>query len=284
MSAATGLGMLDLAILEACEAAGALPTVEHLRTSRVLDALYDATGIGPLIGYEPLLHMARSWSAHLLLIDFHGNAGRPEFGAASPKYTECRLTPLGAAVLDAERGRLGPLPIGLINGDSHAGGRRPPLDPARVVQAIRVAATASGADLTTIVGLPAFPTACEVVGDAQRFAAGDSVVLTLRARIRGEGPSTLVMDRLPPGSSTSEIANMVDQRMQIERKGCGEPIGIRDVNDASAGEVTRLIFQLAPGASMAQVRDELSESWGVRRTLTVRLDRPLPQLLSLIHI
>jgi hypothetical protein len=279
MSAATGLGMLDLAILEACEAAGALPTVDHIKTALVLDALYEATGVGQGVTYEPLLDLARSWSAHLLLIDFHGNAGRPEFGAASPKYTECRLTPLGVAALNAERGLSGPLPIGLINGDTHAGGRRPPLDPARVVQAIRAAPTASDAELAAIVGLPVFPTACEVVGDAQRLAAGDSVTLTLRARIRDEGASSLVMDRLPPGSSTSEIANMVYERTQMEKRGRGEPTGIRDIHDASAGEVTRLIFHLAPGASMAQVRDQLSESWGVRRTLTVRLDRPLPQLI-----
>jgi hypothetical protein len=271
--------MLDVAILEACEASGALATGEHIKTRRVLDALYEATGIGPHITYVPLLDLARPWRAHLLMIDFHGNAGMPDFDAASPKYTECRLTPLGAAALDAERGRIGPLPIGLINGDTHSGGRRPPLDAGRVVQAMRAAATTSDDELAAVVGLPRFPTKCAVLGDAQRFAGGDSVVLTLRARIREDGPFALVLDHLPPGSSASEIANMIHQRMELSKVGRAAPIGIRDIHDKSAGDVTRLVFHLSPDASMAEVYDELANSWGVRRTLTVQLDRPLPQLV-----
>jgi DNA gyrase/topoisomerase IV subunit A len=279
MSAATGLGMLDVAILEACDAAGALATGEHIKTMRVLDALYEATGIGPHTTYEPLLDLARHWRAHLLLIDFHGNAGAPDFGAASPRYTECRLTPLGAAALDAEQGRIGPLPIALINGDAHAGGRRPPLDPGRVVQAIRAAATASDPELSAIIGLPRFPTLCEVLGDAHRFAAGESVVLTLRARILDQGRSSFAMDRLPPGSAVSEIANMIQRRVEMAKVGRAEPLAIRDIHNESAGDLTRLVFHLAPGAAMAEVRDQISEAWGVRRTMTVHLDRPLPQLV-----
>ena len=147
MSAATGLGVLDVMILEAIEAAGARHDRPYLRTQRALDVLHERTGIGPNQAYESLCDMARPFVVHLPLVDFHGNYGSPDFGPAAARYTECRLTKLGEAALAAERGELGPLPIALINGDLHHGRRRPPLDPRRVLAAVGAAAT--GASRTT---------------------------------------------------------------------------------------------------------------------------------------
>jgi hypothetical protein len=278
MSAATGLGWLDVAILEACEAAGGGAADERVKTHRVLEALYETTGVGPRTTFEPLCDLARPWRSHLLLIDFWGNVGSPDFGPAAPRYSECRLTPLAAAALAAERGRMGRLPIGVINGDTHTGGRRPPLDPRRFVQAIRAAATASDDELAAMIGLPEFPTRCGVAGDLLRFAASESVELTVRARIIEEGDA-LAIDQLPPDSSASEIAGMLQTRVDLAAKGRAAPIGIRDINDQSAGGVTRLVLVVTAGASVADVRREVADTWGVRRTLIARLDRPLAQLV-----
>jgi len=113
MSEATGLGILDVAILEACQHAGADSDSAYLKTQHVLDVLHERTGIGHRHAYEPLCDMARPWSSQLALIDFHGNYGSPDFGPAAARYTECRLTPLGAVALAAEQHSIGPLPIGL---------------------------------------------------------------------------------------------------------------------------------------------------------------------------
>ena len=136
MSDATGLGLLDVAILDACAAVGATHDRPFVKTRLVLDEVDARTGIGLRIASEPLYDLARPWVVHHRLLDVNGNVGSPDFGPADPRYTECRLTALGAEALAAERGDRSPLPIGLVTGDVHAGGRRPPFDPGRVADAV----------------------------------------------------------------------------------------------------------------------------------------------------
>jgi len=109
VSDATGLGLLDLAIIEACHRVGAVSDAPYVKTSLVLDEVHERTGIGQRIAYEPLCNLARPWVVHLALIDFHGNYGDLDSPPAAARYTECRLTPLGVAALAAERGTTGPL-------------------------------------------------------------------------------------------------------------------------------------------------------------------------------
>ncbi|MDQ1412012.1 MAG: gyrase subunit, partial [Acidimicrobiaceae bacterium] len=44
--------------------------------------------------YDALVRMAQPFSLRDPLIDFHGNYGSPDYGAAAERYTECRLSPL----------------------------------------------------------------------------------------------------------------------------------------------------------------------------------------------
>jgi hypothetical protein len=78
------LGLLDVEILTAIEAAGALHDRPYVKTQRALDVLRERTGIGPNQAYESLCDMARPYVNHLLLVDFHGNYGSPDFGPAAP--------------------------------------------------------------------------------------------------------------------------------------------------------------------------------------------------------
>ena len=80
MSSSTGLGLLDVMILEAIEVAGARHDRPYLKTQRTLDVLHDRTGIGPNQAYESLCDMARRYVARLPLVDFHGNYGSPDYG------------------------------------------------------------------------------------------------------------------------------------------------------------------------------------------------------------
>lgn len=287
MSALSGLGVLDLAILEACERAGARSGAAYVKTQRVLEVLADSTGIGPRHAYEPLCDMARSWVVHLPLIDFHGNVGSPDFTPASPRYTECRLTPLGAGALAAERGTIGPLPVGLINGTTHTGGTQPPLDPTKVVRSIREAWTATDVELAAIVGLPSFPTGCAVDGDLPTFAAGDPTELRLSVHIAESSENRLVISNLPPDIAPGDIANRIHTRLHplahptidtaLAQETSSSPI--IDINISSTIETdTQLVVTVAAGR-LSEARSLIDDIWGIHRTTSVHLRQPLANLI-----
>jgi hypothetical protein len=285
MAVPVRLGVLDVALLEACEVAGASDDSSFVNTRRALDVLHERVGVGPRTAYEPLCDLARPWVAHLTLVDFRGNYGSPDDLPANPRYTECRLSSLGAAALASERGQIGPLPIGLINGNTHVSGCRPPLDPRRTVAAIRAAArdSASDEELVQIVGPPSFPATCDVVGDFASFAAGTETELHLSARIESVGEDLAISD-LPPDSSADEIAEQITRQAgRLRSDHIADVPGefrnslhqIRGVRDESTASGTRLIVELTQGSDRAEVRDFLWTIWDIRRTMTVHLDQPL---------
>lgn len=273
MSAATGLGLLDVAIIEACGAVGAIPDRAFVKCQLVLDEVYASTGIGPGVACEPLYDLARPWVVHLRLLDVHGNLGSPDgFDGADPRYTECRLTPLGTDALASERGERGPLPIGLVNGDLHAGGRRPPFDPVRVADAIERADRLTDDELAAVVGPPVFPWRCTVDGDAAALARGERVDLIVSAPIE-DGSDALVVTGLPPGSSTAEVAG--DIASLVSGLGPAE-LGIRDVsNRATSAQLVRLVIELRPGADRDVVRSHLLDLWSLRRPVPAELPEPV---------
>lgn len=292
MSAATGLGLLDLAILEAIEAADAVHDRPYVKTQRILDVLHERTGIGPTQAYESLCDMARPWVVHLVLVDFHGNYGSPDFGPAGARYTECRLTRLGEAALAAERGGLGPLPIELINGDLHHGGRRPPLDPTRVIEAIRAAAAgASDESIAQMVGLPSFPSGCTVTGDFAVFASGAPCEIVASAvMVDGDarGRSTVSITALPPFTSAGEIAESVHHAVTNHGRGrpglppevtAETPCPVADVHDASTSDDTRLVVTARPDVSHAEVRRFLDGVRTIHQRVQVELGRPIADSL-----
>lgn len=292
MSAATGLGLLDLEILRAIEAAGARHDRPYLKTQRVLDVLNERTGIGANQAYESLCDMARPYVVHLPLVDFHGNYGSPDFGPAAARYTECRLTELGEAALAAERGEVGPLPITVINGDLHQGGRRPPLDPSRVVDAIRAAADgAPDRTIIQLVGLPSFPSRCVVTGDLEAFASGRPCeIMASAVMVDGQerGRPSVTITALPPFTSASLIAESVQQAVSYHgsrRPGLQSstdddaPCPVTDVNDGSASGQTQLIVTGRPEASHAEIRHFLDRVRTVHQHLQIELRHPIAALV-----
>ncbi|MCX6520293.1 MAG: hypothetical protein NTZ21_06495 [Actinobacteria bacterium] len=289
MSDRTGLGMLDVAILDALASVGAVPDGPYVKTQRVLDVLYDSAGIGPRIAHEPLCTMARPWVVHLLLVDFHGNVGSPDFEPASPRYTESRLAPLGLAALGAERAVRSPIPIGLVNGDLHVGGVRPPFDPSRVVAALRaVSAGAADRDLVDLVGRPSFPTGCDVELDVDAFVEGHETTLTTTAQLHIEG-DRFVVTGLPPDASASELARSIAARVESAarwgdaapgRLGRERPLPpIIGVDDDSTADETRLVLTAEAGTTTAAMRSFLATLWHFRRAFAVQLDRPLATVI-----
>lgn len=291
MSAATGLGTLDVAILEACDRLGAVSDRPHVKTQRVLDVVYERLGIGPRTSFEPLCDLARPWVSHLRLIDFHGNVGSPAgFGPADPRYTECRLTPLGVAALAAEQGGPGPLPIGLINGDTHVGGRRPPLDPHRAIAAIRTARTATDAAVLAVLGGPAFPTGSRVDVDVAEWASGAPTGLRLSTRIATEGPGRLRLTDFPPDRTSAEVAvelqSLIDAAIPSDHPhahllaDADRPSAlIAGVDDDSIGLGARLLVRLRHGVDPDEARRVVDDLWVLHQSITAHLGAPVVELL-----
>ena len=268
MKDATGLSLLELVILSACEDEDALPLAPFRKTARILQRVHANTSIGPAVTHEPMLDLCRPWIVHLPLIESQGNIGSPDDPPAGARYTQSRLTPLGVAALDAERDQLGPLPIALINGTMLSGGPHPPHDPGRVVAAIRAAmGDASDDGLIELVGPPAFPTGCAVEIDHAALAAGETVELRQRAQFVHLGDQVMVTG-LPLRSGPDVIA----ERMRGRLRATAEQVGINGLEQRDRFD---LIVALRPGTDPSAAIEVLGEIWELNRTDEVRLREPM---------
>ncbi|MEM9517853.1 MAG: DNA gyrase subunit A [Actinomycetota bacterium] len=276
MRATTGLSLLDLAILSACEAEGAQPTAPFRKTMRILQRLFDATSVGPDHAHEPLLDMARPWLTNVPLIEGHGNIGSPDDPPANPRYTECRMTPIGRAALAAERELIGPLPVGLINGSMGSGGVQPPYDVAGVAAAIRAAAGGSAADddLIELVRPPSFPTGCTVDVDHHALARGDRVELRQRATILHLGDEIMVT-ALPLRIGLQGVVDRLQRRLRQRDADRSLTETIRDINDNSTFGSVQLLISLRRDADPDPVLSLLDSIWELNQTAMVQLREPL---------
>jgi hypothetical protein len=183
----TGSGLVELAVLETLSAAtGGRPQARVVGTKAVA-GIEERIGLGPRYGYEVLLDLARPWIIPVPAVSVVGNKGDRSFPDASgPAYTECRPSHVGQLVLDAEAHRLAPVPMGIINGTAYRGGMQPPLEPLRVLAALRRLLEdphAPAGDVLGIVGPPYSPAGCEVTGDLDGLVKGRLAVIRETARI-----------------------------------------------------------------------------------------------------
>src|SRR5690606_28612871 len=89
---------------EMLEGQRATPDRPHVKCARISGAVIGRWHPhGDSAAYEALVRLAQPFSQRAPLIDFHGNCGSPDFGAASSRYTEARLADLGMVLLDEVR-------------------------------------------------------------------------------------------------------------------------------------------------------------------------------------
>ena len=150
-------------------------------------AIEERIGLGSRYGYEVLLDLARPWIIPVPTVSVVGNKGDRDFPDASgPEYTECRPSHVGQLVLDAEACRLAPVPVGIINGTTYRGGVQPPLEPFRVVAALRRILEdprAPDSDVLGIAGPPYSAAGCQVTGDLDALMKGRRAVIRETAKI-----------------------------------------------------------------------------------------------------
>jgi DNA gyrase/topoisomerase IV subunit A len=277
MSVATGLGPVETGVLEAYGTVGAGAGQSMVKNQRILAVLFRDHRVAPLFGYRTICDFARPYVSHLELVEFNGNYGSPDFSEASAKYTESRLSSLGEVALLAERGERRALPIGMINGTVHVDGPTPPFDPHRIVAGLlAVKDGASDAELIDTVGAASFPTGCHVDVDLAELTAGHEAVVRCEAHIDRAENGELVISRLPPRSSASDIASSIERRV---RHASSDVLPIADLNDASFGSQTRIVVRLIDGADPELVVRQLRDMWGIHTTVNVELEAPLSTVL-----
>ncbi len=257
------------------------PFVKCARVSGDTSAKYHPHGDSSI--YDALVRMAQPFSLRHPLVDFHGNYGSPDFGAAASRYTECRLSPLAMALLDGideetvemqanydgtlEEPKVLParFPNLLVNGvQGIAVGMAtniPPHNLGEICDAtIHLIAhpDATPDDLMEFVKGPDFPTGGFILGragiiEAYRTGKG-SVKMRAAAGIEetAKGGLQIVVTELPYQTSCSSIASRVKELADSK-----ELEGIRDINDESAEDFTRLVISLKRDANAGVILNNL---------------------------
>jgi hypothetical protein len=317
MGQRSGVGLVELAVLEALDARRAWPGRRPSRCLKVLAALEDEIGLARGYAYQVLIDLAQPWKIPIPLVEGRGNFGsRGNDPPASPYYTEARLSPAGQVVLAAERGQIAPVPIGLINGNTHREGTRPPFRPAAITDAIRQVLhqpRLAARQITAIVGPPDFLTGCTVTGDLAALAAGQRTELGLQARVtvtdgahasarvteaaipghtppraflRDPSRPVIIVDNLPPYVSPDDTVVSIANRAREDTWETRHPelaahsgLAIKDLLDLTARGDYWFACVPANGTPAEELRDQLLRVYGVTIYVSVGLPRPLPAMI-----
>src|SRR5581483_10874710 len=259
--------------------------------------------------YDALVRMAQPFSLRHPLIDFHGNYGSPDFPPAAARYTECRLAALANELLagiDEDTVDFGanydgqetePLvlparfPNLLVNGSQGiAVGMATSIPPHNLGEVIDATVhlidnpDATPDDLMQFVTGPDFPTGGLILGragilDAYRTGRG-SIRMRARAEIEEDKRGMrIVVTELPYQVSIAAVADKIKDLVDGR-----EITGIRDVENLSAGEGTRLVIYLKRDAVANVVLNNLFKHTPLQTSFavnTVALVDGVPRTLNL---
>jgi DNA gyrase subunit A len=292
---------------------GFRPNRAHVKSARVTGdtmAKYHPHGNSAI--YDALVRMAQPFSLRHPLIDFHGNYGSPDFGAAAERYTECRLDPLAMQLLadiDEETVDMLPnydnttvepavlparFPNLLVNGSQGiAVGMATSIPPHNLGEVIDATIhliehpEATPDDLMQFVKGPDFPTGGSILGrsgiiDAYRTGRG-SIKMRATATIEEgrRGVMQVHVTELPYQTSCNSIAGRIQELVDA-----GELDGIADVNDASAEAKTSLVITLKRDANPNVVLNNLYKLTQLQTSFPVNmvaLVDGVPRTLNLVQ-
>ncbi len=263
---------------------GFRPTRAHVKSARVTGdtmARYHPHGNSAI--YDALVRMAQPFSLRHPLIDFHGNYGSVDFGAAAERYTECRLHPLAMQLLsdigedtvdmipNYDNTTLEPavlparFPNLLVNGSQGiAVGMATSIPPHNLGEVIDATIhlignpEATPDDLMQFVKGPDFPTGGSILGRARIIEAYQtgrgSVKMRATATIEESkrGQMQVVVTELPYQTSGASVLGRIQELVDA-----GDLDGIADANDSSAGGKTELVITLKRDANANVVLNNL---------------------------
>ncbi len=292
---------------------GFRPNRSHVKCARVTgDTMAKYHPHGNTAIYDALVRMAQPFSLRHPLIDFHGNYGSPDFGAAAERYTECRLHPLAMQMLadideetvdmvanydnTTEEPAVLParFPNLLVNGSQGiAVGMATNIPPHNLGEVIDAAIhlidhpEATADDLMQFVKGPDFPTGGSILGragiiEAYRTGRG-SIKMRATATIEEgkRGQMQVVVTELPYQTSCSAIAGRIQELVDSDALD-----GIADVNDGSAGGKTHLVITLKRDANANVVLNNLYKLTQLQTSFPVNmvaLVHGVPRTLNLLQ-
>jgi hypothetical protein len=314
----SGVGLVDLAVLETLGAlTGGRPRA-YVPTAAVVTGIEERIGLGPQYGYEVLTDLVRPWIMPIRLVAGQGNFGdRSSPNSAEPEDAWCRPSQVGQLVLDTEAHRLPPVPVGLINGSTYRGGIRPPLEPFRVLAALdrlledRLVADA---ELLRIAGPPYPVTGCELTGNLDALIKGRSAAIRQTGRITITGvpvlgpdavvpldrrgwtgseissrpprPAHLIIESLPARTSALDADKAITKQAESHGwYGSGPDrverpaLPVADINDRSRRNQIQIELILKPGSDPVAVRDRLATVDGITTEATWSFTGPLASML-----
>ena len=263
---------------------GFRPNRAHVKCARVTgDTMSRYHPHGNSAIYDALVRMAQPFSLRHPLIDFHGNYGSVDFGAAAERYTECRLHPLAMQLLadiDEDTVDMVPnydntteepsvlparFPNLLVNGSQGiAVGMATSIPPHNLGEVIDATIhlidnpDSTPDDLMQFVKGPDFPTGGSILGragiiDAYRTGRG-SVKMRAAATIEEgkRGQMQVIVTALPYQTSAATVLGRIQELVDG-----GDLDGIADANDSSAGGKTNLVITLKRDANANVVLNNL---------------------------
>ena len=306
-----GLKPSQRRILFAMSELGVMPTRKHLKCAKIVgETMGNYHPHGDQAIYPTLVHMAQRWAMRETLIEGQGNFGSVEGDPpASMRYTEARLRPLGAILMEdmdhdtvdfvpnyddtREEPTVFPaaIPNLLVNGGTGiAVGMATNIPPHNLGETIdATCAQIDNPDITLdqlmkhIKG-PDFPTGCQLCGIGgirQYFETGrGSVKVRGRAgveEIKG-GREQIVITEIPynvnRATLVERIAGLVNEKIITDIS------AIRDESD----ENTRVVIELKRDAIPKVVINNLYKHTALESSFSVgmlAIDRGRPKLLSL---
>src|SRR6516225_5134102 len=306
-----GLKPSQRRILYAMNDLGVLPNRKHSKCAKIVgETMGNYHPHGDMAIYPTLVHMAQPWAMREPLIEGQGNFGSMDGDPpASMRYTEARLTHLGAALMeDMEQNTVdfvpnydetrqeptvfpAAFPNLLVNGGTGiAVGMATNIPPHNLGEIIDgICALIDDADITTerlltLIKGPDFPTGCTICGFAgirQYFETGRGSL-----KVRGKatitetkgGKEQIVITEIPYAVNRATLVERIAEL--VNEKVLGDITAIRDESD----ENTRVVIELKRDANPKIVINNLYKHTAMESSfpaLMLAIDHGRPKLLSL---
>ena len=293
-----------------------VPTHKHLKCARIVgDTMGKYHPHGDQAIYPTLVHMAQPWAMRVRLVDGQGNFGSVEDDPpAAMRYTEARLTHLGAILMDDidketvdyiptyDEQTVEPVvlpaafPNLLVNGGTGIAvgmaTNMPPHNLGEVVDGI--CAQIDHPEITIpqlakfILG-PDFPTGCVVCGlegTRNYFMTGRGSV-KVRGRVEIEqlknGREQIIITEIPFNVNRAELVKKIGALVNEKEPGFTDITGLRDESD----ENTRVVIDLKRDAISKVVVNNLYEHTQLETSFAVNalaIDHGRPKTLNLKEI
>jgi DNA gyrase subunit A len=293
---------------------GLLPTRKHLKCARIVgETMGKYHPHGDQAIYPTLVHMAQPWSMRETLVDGQGNFGSVEDDPpAAMRYTEARLTHLGAVLLDdleketvdfattydEEHREPVVLPSAfpnlLVNGGTGIAvgmaTNMPPHNLGEVIDALCAQIDRPDIDVAGLMRYlkgPDFPTGCLVCGlegIRDYFTAGRGT-LKIRGKVGVEqlkgGREQIVITEIPYNVNRAQLVERIAQLVnEGEIKEFKDITGVRDESD----ENTRVVVEIKRDAVPKVVINNLYEHTALETSFAVNalaIDHGRPKTLGL---